>query len=350
MINLVNVSAFGFDNVRNEKATARRVLALPEKKVAELKIPTEGIEDIYNKPYFQYEETKLIKSAQRTANLVKVVAYFPLIGNVFGLARLISAVQTENLPNRWHHIVRASIEFLGLGFLLLIPDLYITKRMSKEEVQFPSPFLQKKEQIDQLKSINGLTIEKIEKRAKPGGYSGVGFIGPDEGFNEVLIKDWRTVELLKVTHAELADHLTNIGSLARHLRTGTIEYSPSYAPNNTIPTDKPQKLTVNLVNKLGWQNDLFTPESNLPREVNTPMQWDQAHEITNKANGVSVRINTGVLSYIREFGFYEGGGDDNPYRVDPAKVMAILTGKSLEDVRREGEARLLPSLIQDLFG
>lgn len=194
-----------------------------------------------------------------------------------------------------------------------------------------APFLKERAQLDALTSINGLSIEEIERRARPGRYAASGFIGAQESFKEVLKKDWDTVEKLNVTHAELALHLNNIITIARRAENSAkdpvIEYRTKDLEGNTIFSEAPQVLEVSLAMTKGYQYDIFGPDEDDKREVDTPDNWSEEYTITNKSNGVKVPINSGVLSYIREFGFYEGGGDANKYRVDPVKVMAILTGK-----------------------
>ena len=68
------------------------------------------------------------KTAWKVANVVKVLGYIPLIGSFIGLARILKARASsqDEMPNRYHHIARGSVEFLSLGILLLIPDLIMT--------------------------------------------------------------------------------------------------------------------------------------------------------------------------------------------------------------------------------
>lgn len=197
------------------------------------------------------------------------------------------------------------------------------------------PFLINKSQLDNLKSINGLTLEQIEARARPGAFSQSGFIGKDESFIEVLKKDWETVESLKVTHEQLATHLKNIINCAQrykspyhnHANPEAFEYS-SEDLKDFLTEDGPQMVEVFLNYTRGQQDDLFEPIDPTQREVDTPQGWNEEIVVKNPSNGIELRLNTGILSYIREFGFYEGGGDENPYRVDPRKVMSLLTGKT----------------------
>lgn len=196
------------------------------------------------------------------------------------------------------------------------------------------PFLINKAQLDNLKSINGLTIEQIEARARPGAFSQSGFIGKDESFIEILKKDWETVESLKVTHEMLAEKLKEIINCAQrykspyhnHANPEAFEFH-SEDLKDFLTEDGPQMVEVYLNYTRGQQDDLFEPIDPAQREVDTPEGWNEEIVVKNPSNGIELRLNSGILSYIREFGFYEGGGDENPYRVDPRKIMSVLTGR-----------------------
>ena len=189
------------------------------------------------------------------------------------------------------------------------------------------PFLQTKEQIDSLTSINGLSIEEIERRARPDCYAMTGFLGPNESFKDVLKHDWETVEKHNTTHEELVKHLRNIIQLA--------EKQQEQEPNSDLPPSPDhhlhveyngQSLLVDLWTTRGLQYDIFKPKNESERTVETPKSWNDDYSIRHAKNGAKITVTTGVLSYIREFGFYEGGGSDNRYRVAPETIMAILTG------------------------
>lgn len=212
------------------------------------------------------------------------------------------------------------------------------------------PFFKDKAQMENFQSINGIAIEELNGRARPGRYSYSGFIGAEENIKEVMRKDWETVEKLGVTHVEIAAHLTNIISLAEKVKSygiqlATLEYRTSDLAGNTIPSTGFQKIKVMLMNTRGLQDDLFQPTNDGQREVATPKNWNEENSIQSedyeenkedveKSKGVELYLNSGILSYIHHFGFYEGGGAKNRYRVDPVKVMSLLTGKSVEELKR----------------
>lgn len=90
-------------------------------------------------------------------------------------------------------------------------------------------FLISLEEIDKIQFINGISIEKIELRAKPISdnlkdpkewkfRSFDGFLGEKETFKERLKKDWKIIENIGVTHKELANHLKKILYLTEQKR------------------------------------------------------------------------------------------------------------------------------------
>ncbi|MBS4166813.1 hypothetical protein NEOC65_001910 [Neochlamydia sp. AcF65] len=86
----------------------------------------------FNNPDYQKAKDESInnaaKGAWKTANVIKALGYIPLIGTLIGLCRIAKAAKAtkDEWPNKYNHIVRGCVEFLSLGFLLLIPDLILT--------------------------------------------------------------------------------------------------------------------------------------------------------------------------------------------------------------------------------
>lgn len=236
------------------------------------------------------------------------------------------------------------------------------------------------EDIDTLQDINGITIAEIEKRARParrgdgkslnnGGISDSGFLGANESFKEVIKADWETVYSMDTTHIELATHIKAIWDkehihvkaiwdkeyiyenphyiIYNHSLKGynisyrdTIAFKPCilcfgvtviaaailtpWALIGLIPTTlltilvkkKAQILYVTAESHKGCQENLFLGKKS----------WNELIKITNIHNGEAITIGEGVIDYIAEYGFYEGGGDQNKYRVNPKRLVTILTG------------------------
>lgn len=239
-------------------------------------------------------------------------------------------------------------------------------------------YFQSIEQIQQADRINGLTFPEVEKRARPDAHALSGFIGPNETLKEVLIEDWKTVASLGTTHIELASHLSAISNKSTNLLCPQL-YDVTSLKENSLQKKKldfverictsggmlslglitlgsvivavscvfaswfsiigiivggtlaiwksitlfflssPQ-LKIVFNQSRGYQEDLF--QNNTPEDV---FHWDSEWSITNQLTGKSVLVTHGVIEYIKKYGFYEGGGDTNPYRIDPKKLIEILT-------------------------
>lgn len=236
-------------------------------------------------------------------------------------------------------------------------------------------------QIRGLTEINGVSIREIEKRARPGAYAVSGFLGATESFGAVLKADWTAVQNLGTTHAKNAKALNDIwqfrktnpgANILYNDSTGTIKAGTMddcvreckklsilltiailagsiagaalghpYALLGLIPAailicrlwiakrDGFQPLRVEILTSRGGQESIFGDRPG--RENN----WGREMWVTNLSNNVHIKVASGVIDYIEDFGFYEGGGEQNKYRVDPAKLHSILTGKSLAETQAQ---------------
>ena len=237
------------------------------------------------------------------------------------------------------------------------------------------------EAIEKLTHINGLSIERIELRARPRGMATSGFIGADESFKEVLQRDWKTVEALGTTHIELAERIREIWREAENkqaflsfetidntaplklpepkrppsytrMRIFALEvimgigaliaayrYSPcalaalvpaagciTYA-SRVKKVDPVKEKTLSVIGHIrmcfGKQDDIFDQR----------LGWGRDLLLKDTKNDLLIMIGEGVVDYIEQYGFYEGGGESNPYRVDPLKLVAILTGSTIAELQ-----------------
>ena len=69
-------------------------------------------------------------------NVANVIGYFPVIGTIVGLARIIFAlyqiVSSETLDDEQKEyfraeIYRGAVEFLSLGIMFIVPDIIVTR-------------------------------------------------------------------------------------------------------------------------------------------------------------------------------------------------------------------------------
>lgn len=177
--------------------------------------------------------------------------------------------------------------------------------------------------------IHGVPWAELQHRCEPGagpGQTYYGWIARGTSLLDVLRKDWETVKQLKTTHLELAAHLDAIyhqGSVCNFdTEKSEITYDARNLAGNSLPASGPVTLQLHCTHTRGLQQDLIMPDSFF-------LGWNMDWSITS--GGFEFHIggpdsSAGLVKYIKEFGFYEGG-DSNSYRVDPAKLVAMLTGR-----------------------
>lgn len=206
---------------------------------------------------------------------------------------------------------------------------------SKETAFFPTNLWE----IDQLQEINGVSIEEIEKRARPLSFSACGFLGENESFKDVLKNDWQMLHENKITYEELGRHLRKIITIGERARNEhkipdffsvLIDYRTKDLEGNTLFSEKSQPITVLCVETKGEpQYDIFRPHDLYKKTLDTLDIWADEIILQNRNLNITLRLTSGSLAYIEHMGFFEGGGDSNPYRNDPAKILAVLTGRTI---------------------
>lgn len=176
-------------------------------------------------------------------------------------------------------------------------------------------------QLLATQTIDGVLISEVQHRARPGGLSYSGFLSESEHLLSVLEKDWKTVENhLLTTHLRLSEDLSHLLKL--------FDYNSPGVPQKVrvVNTNKDViQILGTVLSFRGFQKDLLHPS-------NYSLAWNTDIVVENRAVDVRLRIagdyEVGLVRYIADFGFYEGGGDENIYRVDPCKLYLLLYGKS----------------------
>ena len=229
--------------------------------------------------------------------------------------------------------------------------------------------------IKLMQEINGVSVQEIERRGRPGGFSGTGFLNRTENLKDVLQQDWKTVDAIGTSHIELANHLEAIWNAAPDCSSNLFDffgiripepeflhhaepflYNPNQLENNTIGKGSGTQLLLGCkIHSAGFQEDIFVNRKKLDKLMQERFEkegdWDYAFsdagwgsdlEVRNPINDVKLTIgafgkikgSNGVIDYIKKYGFYEGGGSANPWRIDPAKLVALLTGKPLSSIQQ----------------
>jgi len=191
------------------------------------------------------------------------------------------------------------------------------------------------EELDSSTDVAGVTWPDLQVRCTPGAGPAQtmgGWISDGTPIKEVLRQDWETVRGFGTTHKELVAHLDFIWAQAQPCDydnpASAIDYDVRALPNNTLETSGPVHLMLSCLHTRGVQQDLLDPY-NFNEGWNT--EWilnDSRDELRVGGRNSSI----GLLEYIRLFGFYEGG-NDNEYRLDPTRLVQLLTNsKSIRDL------------------
>lgn len=223
------------------------------------------------------------------------------------------------------------------------------------------------EDILKVTSFNGIPVEEIEKRCEPledrskssdwKNRSSEGFLGRGEKLLPLIYSDSRDITTLLGAPgaAAIASSLRRIIGDATEIRKsrGLSAWCPVViGPWRLSHSSPPQSITVESMRFNAPQVSPFCPVRGSVSGINPspdfgetglitaeteeerrfammaggPDGWDVDHVITNNEVGVSITVAEGVIGFIGEIGFFEGGGDLNPYRVDPVLLSAVLGG------------------------
>jgi len=241
--------------------------------------------------------------------------------------------------------------------------------------------------LTQLQHIRGVDIPTIETKARADGS-----LGGTESFRGVLQNDWRPVQALGVIHIELAGHLRQIMQLAHRdcQRTwGSFSYSVESLPGAILRNSDVswkgsdtwwrtvsfvaaialpaigyyfrvqsiQMIALILLGAIGCIAYAFRARAEqFPNHQTFAAKYDAVRgaeeenifdgegvrecwstselHLSNSLNGETLVITDRTIAYIEKYGFYRAG----KYRVDPIKLISLLTGNSVsrlqEQVRR----------------
>jgi hypothetical protein len=85
----------------------------------------EGLERRSNDQRTKTLIKEMVPTAWDTSNVIKKVAYIPLIGSVIGIQRISQTITDEKVTNKAQQILRGLVESFSLGVLLLPVDLFV---------------------------------------------------------------------------------------------------------------------------------------------------------------------------------------------------------------------------------
>lgn len=106
-----------------------------------------AIEGFYPILGYQINEAQKGDANQQADIAFKVAAYFPVIGTIIGICRVVAYVKNDQqyASYKVFQIARGLIESLSLGVFLVVPDLVATAILSYQQFknkQVPVQFVQ----------------------------------------------------------------------------------------------------------------------------------------------------------------------------------------------------------------
>ena len=174
------------------------------------------------------------------------------------------------------------------------------------------------ETLRNLKAINGIPIEELEKRMRPGGYSPVGFLGKDDHLIEVLRKDNDfVVDKKKSSHRKLALALEMMEDIGQKV-------SGQFADKAVQFLFRGQRYEYSVRISDGFQANPFSKSKSFEEGADEELTTSGSGIVTlkNLTNGKQLTWSTMMPFLIQRYGFYEGEG--TKFRLAPQKIFALL--------------------------
>jgi hypothetical protein len=159
------------------------------------------------------------------------------------------------------------------------------------------------ETIRNLTSINGISIQELEDRMRPGNHSEIGFLGRKERLLKVMAQDNEVVLAHGLTHQDIAQVLEYIMAVSFNLTNETLTF-PFQGHTYSV------KLRV----WSGSQDSPFGDKHLSSRDI----------IVKNLETDEKFSFSELLPPLISRYGFYEGGGTENSYRLDPAKLIRFF--------------------------
>jgi len=202
--------------------------------------------------------------------------------------------------------------------------------------------LHSEEELAATRTITGRPVEEINRIARPGAYSGAGFLAGKVDLLTVLREDNRLVSRLGLTHPELATPLFHLWNLSLRRADHADSTREWIEIEHVLYHGREVELDIQATR--GFQESIFDDgirgNHNLtiyrdPSEAEIAWLEDHyGHLGRERINEMIVklgRIETGemVAFYIMRYGFYEG---HTPYRADPIAIAFIFGLRTLDEI------------------
>lgn len=161
-----------------------------------------------------------------------------------------------------------------------------------------------------MQLVDGIAVNELERRMRPGGWSQEGFITPDQSLIKVLVADMATVQKLGVTPQGIAESLERLIERGAHGE----QFIPAQVEHFNVRIIHSRKMRT-----CPWAQKQFE-RCNFGMGVKYLTTED--FEITNTRLGESLTGTSLCIHLIRDHSFF--GGPGTAYRIDPERAVRVL--------------------------
>jgi hypothetical protein len=222
------------------------------------------------------------------------------------------------------------------------------RQLDVDDADFPTLALTGRHselELDAARRIAGRSVAEITDAGRPGGSSGIGFMGPEEDILSVLRGDNRLVKAMGLTHPELARPLFHVFNIIRALDAAD---RPARSPSGDIDhiLYNGRRIRLGSRNENDCQPSIFDDEILGYYEIEVGRDLDarekaflsEKYASRGESRVQELLKRLGALHfgemaafYAMRYGFYEG---HTGYRADPV-VAAFLFGlRTLEELEK----------------
>lgn len=161
-----------------------------------------------------------------------------------------------------------------------------------------------------MKTIDGIDVEELERRMRPGGWSQEGFLTSEQSLVQVLADDHVSIQKLGVSKQQIS------GTLERLLEKG--------ARSNRFKPENVGHFKVQIIHSRKMRTCPWAPHQFEWCHIGQGVKYltTEDFEVTNTRIRESLHGTSLCVHLIRDHGFF--GGRNTAYRIDPEKAVRVL--------------------------
>ncbi len=235
-------------------------------------------------------------------------------------------------------------------------DRGICRQLIVNKTDFPhlaKTGLHSDEELNQIATITGRSLEEITRLGRPNALSHSGFMAADEEIISVIRGDNDLVRQLGLTHPQLAKPLFHVLNMMDHdLDLNRWNMATHRWENITYFYYNNKKVFVDAGDTKGGQKSIFDDGIQGAFHIKLWRNFDEdeirlldqkyAHLTTTQFDTLKIllsHINTGEIEpqYIMRYGFYEG---HTYWRAEPIAIAFIFGMKDLKEIDDSLNSRL----------